>query len=298
MKWRIPAKTFLLGEYAAIAGGSAIVLTTTPYFELSVSDDNVLHGIHPNSPAGQWWLHHRLSGQGLLWQDPYHGKGGLGASSAQFIGTYLAICHRLKMTADPQSLLAAYYETSWSGEGLKPSGYDVLAQTQNRCVYINRQKDIMHSYDWLFSDIKFLLLHSGQKLETHYHLQRLSLTTPMNSLSDISEQGREAFEKGDSKALVEAVNYYQQELIALNLVAPHSLKYIRAFREQSDVLAAKGCGALGADVILLIVSNDAFATKVQDLTHEGWDILATSDSLYKGRALLKNKTHKTLEILP
>ena len=29
MKWQIPAKTFLLGEYAALAEASAILLTTT-----------------------------------------------------------------------------------------------------------------------------------------------------------------------------------------------------------------------------------------------------------------------------
>ena len=39
MKWRIPAKTFLLGEYAAVAGESAIVLTTSPCFELSLANE-------------------------------------------------------------------------------------------------------------------------------------------------------------------------------------------------------------------------------------------------------------------
>lgn len=298
MRWRIPAKTFLLGEYAAVAGASAIVLTTTPCFELTITDDGLLHGIHPNSPAGQWWMHHRLLGPGLLWRDPYEGKGGLGASSAQFIATYLATCHLLRLMPSSKSLLSAYYESAWSGEGLRPSGYDVIAQTQNRCVYINRQQDHMHSYDWNFEDIAFLLLHSGQKLETHYHLQRLSLPSSVNYLSRLSEQGKEAFEKRDSEALVEAVNNYQLELTKLNLVAPHSLQYIKALKEQSDVMAAKGCGAMGADVLLLIVPRDALKAKIRNLIAEGWNILATSDDVYTSRTLLKNKTHKTLEILP
>ena len=49
--WTIPAKTFLMGEYAALAGESALLLTTTPHFELSLTDNPGLHGIHPDSPA-------------------------------------------------------------------------------------------------------------------------------------------------------------------------------------------------------------------------------------------------------
>ncbi|WED42402.1 mevalonate kinase [Legionella cardiaca] len=298
MKWRIPAKTFLLGEYAAVAGGSAIILTTAPCFELAFTEDDLMQGIHPDSPAGQWWLHHRMPKQGLLWRDPYKGKGGLGASSAQFIGAYLASCHLLHLRPTQKTLLDAYYQAAWRGEGLKPSGYDVSAQLQNRCVYINRQNNIIQSYDWVFKDIAFLLLHSGQKLATHYHLQRMTLPHSVNELSAISEQARKAFEQENSAELVKAINDYQQQLSSLNLIASHSLQHIQAFKTQDDILAAKGCGALGADVLLLIVPKACLKTKASSLTTEGWTILATSDDLFTGRALMKNKSQKTLEILP
>lgn len=298
MKWRIPAKTFLLGEYAAVAEGSAILLTTAPCFELSFTDDNLMQGIHPESPAGQWWLHHRMPMQGLLWHDPYEGKGGLGASSAQFIGAYLASCNLLHINPSRKALLDAYYQSAWRGEGLRPSGYDVLAQIQNRCVYINRQNNITQSYDWVFKDVSFLLLHSGQKLATHYHLQRVTLPDSLNELSAITEQAKRAFEQENSAELIIAINHYQQQLESRNLIAPHSLRHIQAFKMQPDVLAAKGCGALGADVLLLIVPNASLQAKIVSLRSEGWTILATSDDLYTGRALMKNKRQKTLEILP
>jgi mevalonate kinase len=298
MRWQIPAKTFLLGEYAAVAGGSAIILTTNLRFELSLSEKDIMEGIHPDSPAGQWWMRHRLPGLGLIWRDPYQGKGGLGASSAQFIGSYLAICYLLKLTPSHGHLLDAYHESSWRGEGLRPSGYDVLAQTQNHCVYINRQNESMQSYQWAFDDIAFLLLHSGQKLETHYHLQHTSLPSSLGYLSAISDQAREAFATQHSARLIQAINDYHKELVVLNLVAQYSLQVIQAFKEQPDVLAAKGCGALGADVLLLIVPRASLATKIINVTAQGWDILATSDSLYTGCVLLKNKTFKTLDILP
>jgi mevalonate kinase len=298
MKWRIPAKTFLLGEYAAVAGASAIVLTTSPCFELLLANDLTIQGIHPESPAGQWWAHHRVFEQGLIWHDPYQGKGGLGASSAQFLAVYLASCYLLHVPPNCKAMLDAYYQSAWRGEGLRPSGYDLLAQSQHRCAYINRQQNVIKSYDWVFKDISFLLLHSGQKLATHYHLQRAALPNSINQLVATVELARSAFEQMNSEWLVKAVNTYQQQLIALRLVAPHSQQYLESLKAQPDVLAAKGCGALGADVLLLLVPSNCLRAKVKNLRSEGWTILATSNDLYAGRALIKNKPHKTLEILP
>jgi mevalonate kinase len=298
MRLQIPAKTFLLGEYAAIAGASAIILTTTPCFELAFAEDEKMHGIHPDSPAGQWWAHHRISSQGLSWRDPYQGIGGLGASSAQFLGAYLASCSLLHVDPNQKALLDAYYQCSWRGEGLRPSGYDVLAQSQNQCVYINHEQQIMKSYQWPFKDISFLLLHSGQKLATHYHLQNMRLPNSINQLTATVELAHQAFEQVDSEKLVEAVSCYEQQLASLGLVAPHSQEHIRNFNSQPEVLAAKGCGALGADVLLLIVPSTCLKSKAKNLADEGWTVLATNNDLYAGRALMKNKPLKTLEILP
>ncbi len=104
MKWLIPAKTFLLGEYAALAGQSAVLLTTSPCFELSLSKEAGLHGIHPDSPAGRWWKENAQSEVGLQWHDPYQGCGGLGASSAQFLGAYLASMYLQKRDIQQQEL--------------------------------------------------------------------------------------------------------------------------------------------------------------------------------------------------
>lgn len=299
MKWRIPAKTFLVGEYAAIAGASAIILTTTPCFELRLVDyDNKAYGIHPDSPAGQWWAHHRLHSQGLIWQDPYQGQGGLGASSAQFLAVYLASCRALRVQPNHKALLDAYYQCAWRGEGLKPSGYDLWAQSQNRCVYINREQHLIKSYGWPFKDLAFLLLHSGQKLATHYHLKNARLPDSIAQLAATVELARSAFEQVDSDKLVQAVNNYEQQLAGLGLVASYTQEHIRYFNAQPDIFAAKGCGALGADVLLLIVSKSCLKIKVENLASEGWTILATSEDLYTGRALIKNKTKKILEILP
>ena len=298
MKWSIPAKTFLLGEYAAITGASAIVLTSSPCFELALTDKTGLDGIHPESPAGQWWAGCGHEGAGLLWHDPYHGRGGMGASSAQFIGTYLASMHLQKKVASQQGLLDAYLQNSYLGEGLRPSGYDVLAQSLQGCVYINRQKALCQTYTWPFHDIAFFLVHTGKKLATHHHLQTMSLPSEVNQLAYLVDKAQQAFEYADQGLIVDMVNAYHQQLATMNLVAEHSMEHIKFFREQVDVLAVKGCGAMGADVLLLLVPRKKQEAVSYRLSTMGLNIIATNVDLHTEQPLIENNPAKRLEISP
>ncbi|MGM9451918.1 hypothetical protein ACTAZI_01125 [Legionella bozemanae] len=279
MKWSIPAKTFLLGEYAALAEASALLLMTAPCFELTLTAQEKLVGIHPESPAGLWWLQQN-SGQGLLWHDPYASRGGLGASSAQFLASYLAACFVNSTEPDLNKMLGAYYKSSWFGKGLKPSGYDVIAQSQQGCVYINKQQRIIKSYNWPFQDLSFFLIHTGIKLATHHHLQDSTLPGSIDYLSFLVDEAKQAFEQINSKKLISAINNYHQKLAELNLVAEHSLKFISEFKKCPEILAIKGCGALGADVLLLITSADKAQILADKLKIQNWTILATEKNIY------------------
>lgn len=295
MKWTIPGKTFLLGEYAALQGGSAILITTHPCFDFSLTTENTNDTIHPSSPAGHW-IANNLIKQSYFWHDPYV-LGGFGASSAQFIGAYLASCYLNKHAPDCNHLLESYLKSSWFGKGLKPSGYDVLAQTQKGCVYINKNKDLIEIFDWSFNDIAFLLVHTGKKLSTHTHLLDNINEIPEKILSQITQMGKKSFVLNQSDLLIDAVNSYQQALEKLNLVSTHTLQYIRDLK-QPDVLAIKGCGAMGADVLILLVKQEDLDRKRMMLMNEGWNVMATSHDLYRQTPLLKIKTNKILEILP
>lgn len=279
MKWQIPAKTFLLGEYAAIAEASALILTTTPCFEVSLTSTNQLAGIHPQSPAGVWWQHEQCTNAGLAWYDPYNGLGGLGASSAQFLGSYLASCTLHHKAPDLNSMLSAYYQSSWSGEGLRPSGYDVIAQSQKGCVYINKQNQTVICYDWPFKDLSLFLVHTGVKLATHHHLQAATLPKQISELSQIVDEAKLAFDQINSANLIKAINDYHHQLDTLNLVAQHSLDVIKQLQTSPEVLAIKGCGALGADIILILTSSHDAPMLGNKLLSKNYAILATEDNL-------------------
>jgi mevalonate kinase len=286
MNWLIPAKTFLLGEYAAVAEASAILLSTTPFFKLTLTENEGLHGIHPESPAGLWWQQQNIKSHGLSWHDPYAGQGGLGASSAQFLGSYLASSLLQEKAPCLNGMLEAYYQFAWTGKGLRPSGYDVIAQSQSGCVYINKQRQTMHVYPWPFQDLSFFLIHTGIKLATHHHLQETSLPAPINDLSALVDDAQQAFVLHDSQRLLNTINQYHEQLASLNLVAEHSRILIQQFQEYPEVRAIKGCGALGSDILLIVCMKKEAAVLEQKLKTEKQKILATEKSLSQHPPLL------------
>lgn len=279
MKWFIPSKTFLLGEYAALAQKSAILITTTPYFELSLTQTQGMVGIHPDSPAGIWWQGEQNSAQGLSFSDPYQGQGGLGASSAQFLGSFLAHCKLLHQIPNLNSMLEAYYQCSWAQKGLKPSGYDLIAQSQSGCVYINKTNQKIQSYDWPFKELSLFIVHTGRKLATHQHLQTTTLPRQINQLSSIGDQAKSAFEHKNSQQLIQAVNQYHQELKQLDFIAPHSLELINQLQSLPEILAIKGCGALGADTLLLLTAQEQAPILQKKLAAQRLRILATEQQI-------------------
>lgn len=279
MKWFIPAKTFLVGEYVALTGGSALILTTSPYFEVSLTDKEKDSRIHPLSPAGIWWNKTQIKGKFLNWKDPYNACGGLGASSAQFLGSYWASCYLQHHTPEESAMLEAYYQSAWSGKGLRPSGYDVIAQARKGCVFINRQDNLVQSYLWPFADLSFLIVHTGVKLATHQHLLNTALPGSINELSGIVNDAKQAFEQKDDDRLIHAINAYHHTLDYCNLVAEHTAHIINALKSFPEILAIKGCGALGSDTLLLLTKQQNRDILKQAIELKGLQVLATEANL-------------------
>jgi mevalonate kinase len=272
--WTIPGKTFLIGEYAALANQSAILLTTSPHFELKLTNNPGLNGIHPDSPAGIWWRQcEALSNFGVDWQDPYQGVGGMGASSAQFIAVYQASLTITGQSLDPEQLLADYRRITQAKIGISPSGYDVLAQLQQGCVYINRENQAYDAYPWPFQDLGYILVHTQHKLATHHHLQTLPTLNAIEDLVALVESAHSACTQQDSQRFIAAINAYHLALCQRSWVAPHTLALIAQLQKLPGILAAKGCGALGADVILILVAESQYYQQRQQLLDKGWQLL-------------------------
>lgn len=288
MKWLIPAKTFLLGEYIAMQGGPAIILTTTPCFEVELCTSKKEPAFHPDSPAGQFLIKNN-PGESFTWHDPYQGLGGLGASSAQFVGSYWAASHLQEKLISIAEMMDQYMAVAWSGEGKRPSGYDVRAQASEGCVLIHQAKNSCVSYPWPFHDVSFILVHTGKKLATHEHLKQVIFEEAGSApLEEAALSAFDAFKIGDGVELTQAVNAYHATLLKMNLVAAHTLTLMKHISSLVHPIAMKGCGALGADVILLLISSAKLLETTDVLSHAGYFIVATSNQLYDSKHLLND----------
>lgn len=254
---RIPAKTFLIGEYAALFGDPAIVFTTKPYFRLEWHHEKTgLEGIHEHSPAGLLWRKHpKLREYGITWHCPYNDIGGLGASSAQFIGMYRLLCKLSKRAFSIKSLLSAYFDVISSMSTQKPSGYDVLAQSLYGFSLISDLSSWSLETHWPFSSHGLLLFHMNQKMATHTHLETWERHWDREAGKHIVMEAMQAFKTKNGSKFIEKINDYRKLLKNQGLVAPHTQHYIDQFLNYPGVRAIKGCGAMGADVLMLIVDK-------------------------------------------
>jgi hypothetical protein len=73
-----------------------------------------------------------------------------------------------------------------------------------------------------------------------------------DDLAPLVNKAEAAFFKKDKKLFAEAMNAYGDAMAAAGLLAAHSAAAVKEAREIPGVYAAKGCGAMGADVLAVL----------------------------------------------
>ncbi len=266
----VPSKTFLLGEYLILLGGPALIVSTAPRFQLRVFEsERTRHSFHPKSPAGTLIRQREVKKKYFEFIDPYCGAGGMGASSAQFVMI--------------DSLLNSYSSENWRSLyanfraldshqefWCRPSGGDVVAQFNGGISYFEPNLNKLSKKNWKFEDLDFSLFKTPQKLATHEHLKNvkgplveLQKTEAFDLAKESLSQAAVALEKSQSAKFVTAFQSYSSILEKLGLVSLMTLKLIQELKSWPEVLAAKGCGAMGADVICVLHKSD-IALRVQE----------------------------------
>lgn len=294
LKYRIqvPGKTFIFGEYSALAGGSALLAATAPGFELYFNNNHksVTNPFHEQSPAGVYYKKNSdfFSRWSIDFIDHYQGRGGFGASTAQFLGlAYFKIWNDYSVRGLPpiqtiskmiwdqytdQNFSSYKKSDSYSKDLFHlPSGYDLWAQTLGSISKIKRNyknSTIQSNYKsaleflendiafesqhliWPFKDLQYVIVPTGFKVATHEHLRDLQIES-FKKLAIVSDNLMQAFEAGAEDSFVKEMKNWSSELESQTLVHPNSVKLLTRLRENPEIIFSKGCGALGADVILL-----------------------------------------------
>lgn len=278
---QIPGKTFFAGEYLALKGHGALVFLSSPKFTLKVSQGEfALIGIHPESPAGLLALENKelLKNFRIEFIDAYQGKGGFGASTAQYLAVYCLLNPQVTIEA----LLASYYRHAWNGQGQRPSGADLVGQLCGGLSFFDKnQNHEQVSLDWPFADKLLSFFHTGNKVATHEHLRTLSDFDESEMLLALKSLQKGLAYKSWAEVVV-AIKAYRQALASLGFTCPETLALLRSLDQIPQIDAAKGCGALGADVIVILTDKKNSELVLAQAQKLGLTLLATSDSLATG----------------
>lgn len=284
MKIDCPGKTFLLGEYCVLTGGPSLIVTHAPCFSLTVteSESPLLEGIHPNSPAGLLYMAHQdlLKHYHIAFTDPYNSIGGLGASSAEFLSLYNAINVLSSKQPSLNTLLNTYWQYAYQNKGIKPSGADIVAQSNGGLCYFHRNENECISYAWPFQTLSLFLIHTKNKLSTHHHLETLKLPKQTSPLNDIVNHAKNAIDNKDSLTFVECINLFSKGLLSAGLVAPHTQSILTELKAIPEIIASKGAGAMGADMVIVLCQTTHEKSVLSALNKLSYPIIASSKSLY------------------
>lgn len=332
----IPGKTFLVGEYLALLGGPSIVFNSSPCFEWQWSELEestsgrleIQHPFHSKSPAGFWLDRLALEGSSLArgrrfevqFHDPNRGAGGLGGSTAEFLGAWIfsrwlesaggrsaniehgswnefdlkaqfrvgeELCREL---GDHHNQVVPTWTSTYVGgakfldlilkyKELNPlaSGSDLISQfvggvaiwdpgsmALSEHPFSSSDRPEMRRYGWPFAGTSITFLRTGKKLATHEHLKS-GKGLSSSGLSDMRvwvEDAIQSFAYEDGERLVAAVRGVRRALESDGLVAEYTKDALSDLDSIRGVRAAKGCGAMGADVIM-ILHDDSTSVREQ-----------------------------------
>ncbi|MDE0150885.1 MAG: hypothetical protein OXK80_00090 [Bdellovibrionales bacterium] len=142
-----------------------------------------------------------------------------------------------------------------SSHSIIPSGADIVSQWLGK-VCIFSKPSIAESMDWPFRDLSFALIRTGENLQTWKHLENLKQKN-FSQLKEISFVALEALRSSSESLFVQSIQDYRKALEEESLIHPSTTKILQELDSHPEILAAKGCGAMGAEVISVFFRKDA-----------------------------------------
>lgn len=264
------------------------MLSTEPRFTLKVSSTKGgKNPFHQESPAGRFLIQHPELLENYSFE---FGKAqsGFGGSSAEFL--LISAFEQLKSPLTTESQLdldlkktLSDYGVLFDSENNKPSGADIVGQARGFITAFYRKAGRIQNFNWNFPNLSFLIFKTGKKLATHEHLKGLKSET-FEELEGSCHQVWESFAQSIENHLIVGLTEFTQILEKKGLQDPNTMQINHKLKKLPGVRVAKGCGAFGADAVLLIVDRrEASLTEIKAKAKaEGLEFFADEKSLAKG----------------
>lgn len=244
MKLSIPSKTFVLGEYNVLYGGSAVLIATEPSF--IIGDDDIY--------------------------DPYKGSGGFGLSGAKFIASYYKEFQNLNVYDA--------IEEFRSKERVQ-SGSDVVCQLMGNVTIIHPHKTY-NSVKWPFKNHELLIFKNTSKVNTHQNIG-VSRSLDVEKMNRFVNMVEHSMETESIELFSEGVGMFFEYMLSESLVSDSARDHVLALLEMDEVLAVKGCGALCNDVIFTF-NHKSVSEKIKSFAKQRGLIYTASSADIRGGA--------------
>jgi hypothetical protein len=134
---------------------------------------------------------------------------------------------------------------------------------------------------WPFADLSFWIVRTQEKVATHEHLSSLK-ADKFGALKTASALCVESFRPGHSAEFLKHLAVFTAELRRQGLQAPLSLSLTSELESQSWCRLAKGCGAFGADTLVVFALRADRDFVMSELQNRHLEIVATEDALSAG----------------
>ena len=289
MKFLVPGKTFLLGEYSALVGGSVIGLATGPGFQVDyVERKNLIVNeldFSLNSPAGNLLqsgsfglIAAEFKKYNLKITDFFENCGGFGKSTAEYMSILIPW---LLKNESPFENIRQQYQNISRESGAEASGLDLAIQYFGQVTIFESRENKYSSADWKLKNYDFILVSTGSKIKTHEHLQNLDLKK-ISHFPSFSNPLVELYEKNQVNDFIQWLKDWSAFLNASGFMSEQAFELKQMIEANPDVLCAKPCGAMGADVIAVLCEISKSKSVQKKLRSLNLQIRSTSADLLSG----------------
>lgn len=286
----VGSKVFLFGEYQVLHSGKAFLASIEPRFKMQIKPgQGRCVGIPTGSPADRFYQSEKSFFQtwDIEFLDPHQGRGGFGASTAQFAllqgfkTSLSSIKAQAQLFLDYRSLHLEYLEWARIESQVQPSGVDLISQYQGGLSLVDLPAGKIVKSRWPFPQLQILFFATGTKLSTHTHLAQIQ-NLDVAELSAIYDQIIKALHDQNQEQFLKQVQKYQIQLAEQGWLAPQTQKYLAEIQKLSGVGAAKGCGAMGNDVVAVWVENTMAKTLIAQIKDLGLQFVGDLRSMTEG----------------
>jgi len=290
--FEIPSKTFIIGEYLAIGGTASMLLNTEPSFVVKITSDT-RYGYHPDSPAGALRKNLGQTSVGYNFIDPHQGLGGFGRSTAEYLSVYLYDLYMNRGISEfSQPILGnledfiLQYKQSSGGE-YSPSGADLVAQVMGGLCWYDGMNFSAEKLAWPFPGYNIFVFHTGKKLATHEHLKDLRAKN-FRELIPLLVASRTSLSQKNLKVFCQSLDLYYDALNDMGLSDRNIRERVMNLRKNPEILAAKGCGAMGIDTVLVIGESSNLDRIQQLCQNEDFQYITSLSQAHPGAILTRS----------